>query len=84
MRRLTVELPVAKLTRLAQVVEAEIEPTWPFVLRPEFVAGSCVRFTHKGIVVATGAAEQLQSPVGLKDPWHLWLSELRWVADSTN
>lgn len=80
--RLDIDVPVARLTRLAQIAEAEKPPAWPFDIKPEFVAGSCVRFWHRGQTVATAEADQLQIPKGTRDPWWIWLRQFEWAGST--
>lgn len=82
MTRLDIDVPVFRLTRLAEIAEAEKPSAWPFMQKPEFVAGSCVRFWHRGQTVATAEQDQLQAPLGTRDPWWLWLRAFAWAQSS--
>lgn len=82
MTRLDIDLPVAHLSRVAMIAEGDKPPAWGFMQKPEFVAGSCVRFWHKGKTIATAEQERLQAPLGTRDPWWVWFHSFAWAASS--
>lgn len=82
MTRMEIDLPVARLSRLARIAECEIPSCWPFDTKPQFIAGSCVHFIHRQSPLATATAVQLQVPAGARDPWYIWLEDFSWVQGS--